>query len=92
MESEDVSHPLDDADPPDGARAVDPAGASIVSACGAAIVNASESAERPHVEQNRAPSGRLAPHLGQATAEFYATAHRPQKNRATEKHRRTAAP
>ena len=44
-----MSHPLDDADLPDGARAANPAGASIVSACGAAIVNASESAGRPHV-------------------------------------------
>jgi hypothetical protein len=99
MESEDVSQPLDDAGLLD-ARPGDPPGASTVSDCGAAIVIPSKSAARPQVEQNRAPSGRSAPQLGQATAEFYATENtshgktqkntgrrntRPQKN--TEEHR-----
>src|SRR4029453_15943809 len=70
MESEEVSHPLDDAGLLD-ARPGDPPGASTVSDCGAAIVIPSKSDARPQVEQNRAPSGRFAPQVGQTTAEFY---------------------
>jgi hypothetical protein len=70
MESEDVSHPLDDAGLLD-ARPGDPPGATKVSDCGAAIVIPSKSDARPQVEQNRAPSGRFAPQEGQTTAEFY---------------------
>ena len=70
MESDVVSHPLDDEGPLEGARGVDPAGARKVSACGDAIV-ISASAGRPQEEQNRASSGRLAPHVGQTTSGFY---------------------
>ncbi len=69
MESDAVSQPLDD----DGrldARAADPLGASTVSDCGAAIVISSDSAGRPQAEQNRAPSDKFAPQLGQATPGF----------------------
>src|SRR5262245_32361571 len=70
MESDAVNQPLDDAGLFE-ARPADPPGASTVSDCGAAIVTPSRSAGRPHVEQNRAPSERFAPQVGQATAGFY---------------------
>lgn len=65
-----MSQPLDDAGLLD-ARSGDPPGARTVSDWGAAMVIPSKSAGRPQVEQNREPSGRFAPQLGQATAEFY---------------------
>jgi hypothetical protein len=70
IESDVVSHPLDDEGPLEAGRAVDPAGASTVSACGEAIV-ISASVGRPHVEQNRASLGTLAPQVGQGTVGFY---------------------
>ena len=69
MESDSVSQPLDDAGLLD-ARGADPAGASTVSDCGAAIVISSGAVDRPQAEQNRAPSERFAPQVGQATAGF----------------------
>ena len=69
IESDVVSHPLDDDGPLDAARAGAPPGASAVSACGAAIV-ISASAGRPQLEQNRAPSESFVPQVGQATAGF----------------------
>jgi hypothetical protein len=101
MESEAVSQPLDDAGLLSG-RADDPAGARTVSDCGDAIVIPSRSVGRPQVEQNRAPSERFAPQVGQATAGFYSAAphlaeRRPQTatgkqttdKQTTDKHRRT---
>ena len=70
MESEALSHPLDDAGF-DAARPDEAAGARTVSPCGAAIVIALASFARPHAGQNRAPSVRVSPQPEQTTAGFY---------------------